>query len=89
MGCKICGDEDAHYRVGKRMRLCDSCNMETPVRISREEFDEQYWSYARSIPESVKREFYDDYKTSSLTIEQYIKQTSETLGGESDVEEEG
>ncbi len=77
--CKVCGDENSRYRVGKRQSLCDSCNAETPRKVSREEFDKKFWSVPNAIPESVKTEFYDDYKTFSCTVQEYIKQASETF----------
>jgi hypothetical protein len=77
MGCRVCGDEKATYRLGKRQYLCNLCNNGTPVKVDRASFDLHYWGAgANEVPESTKREFYSDYLTSTHTIGAYIAATT-------------
>lgn len=75
--CRICGDENGvTWRPTKRNYLCESCNADTPRKVSRERFDAAYWSADDDTPESTRREFYDDYRTSNLTLADYIVRTT-------------
>lgn len=79
MYCRVCGvRENVEYRPSKLQTLCDPCSKETPRKIGREEFDAAYWKGegADTVPESTKREFYSDYKTSTHTLEEYIEATT-------------
>lgn len=76
MACKICGDENAKYYPSKLGSFCPTCAKETPRKVSRECFDLAYWGKEReTVPESTKREFYDDYKSSVCNLERYIAET--------------
>ena len=81
MTCKICGTVyEVKPRKGPRMTLCDQCAKGTPRKASRERFDAVYWGRERrSVPESIKREFYSDYKTSVCTLQQYVDQTTNEI----------
>ena len=80
MYCKICGDENnVKLRGGNRGVLCDTCAASTPRKAGRASFDAAYWGTgddARAVPEGIKREFYDDYRASEKTLEQYIEATT-------------
>lgn len=77
MYCRVCGDKrNVQYRLGKRQSLCDSCNADTPVKVSRESFDKAYWKNDPTVSQSTKREFYEDYLASECTLPEYIKQTT-------------
>jgi hypothetical protein len=76
MYCRICGDESGvEFRGRSRMALCESCHTDTPRKVSREEFDRVFWGTgpeAADVHESTRREFYDDYRTSTYgTAESY------------------
>jgi hypothetical protein len=64
MACKICGDDNATYRSRSGMFLCPSCHRDTPAKATRAEFDAAYWDGADDVPESIRREFYSDYRAS-------------------------
>jgi hypothetical protein len=78
MYCRICGtNERVAFRKGPRMALCVYCAEGTPRKASREGFDKVYWgSGASKVTESVKREFYGDYKASKHTVQEYIDVTT-------------
>jgi len=79
MVCSICGDEKADYYFSKHQSLCKTCNSETPnmSRIYNVIWEFLMLSALETVPASTRKEFYDDYKTSRYTIDQYIKQTTE------------
>jgi len=81
MICRICGtDRRVDYRRGPKMVLCTSCTKDTPRKASRITFDKAYWGAgATEVSESIKKEFYSDYKTSTCTVQQYIDQTTDVL----------
>ena len=81
MYCRICGTHrTVNYRRGPRMNLCDHCASETPRKASRQGFDKAYWRGEDCcVPESIKKEFYNDYKSSTCTVSEYIEQTSTWL----------
>jgi len=80
MYCRICGtDQSVKYRRGPRMNMCGCCSKDTPKKSSYENFNKRYWSDPRLVTESVKRSFYNDYKTSMCNLEQYIDQTTDIL----------
>jgi len=80
MYCRICGTHrTVEYRRRCFMNLCDHCSSETPKKASRYFFDKRYWSNSNDVPESIKKEFYNDYKTSRCTVAQYIEQTTERI----------
>jgi ribosome-binding protein aMBF1 (putative translation factor) len=76
--CKICGTHrTVDYRRGSRMNLCDPCATETPKKATYEGFNRAYWGAgSKSVSESVKREYYSDYKVSTHTVKEYIEATS-------------
>ena len=74
MHCRICGSEkNTKYYPDHRQTLCKGCAKDTPPKVSRSVFDAFYWDNpnADDPPESVKREFYFDYLTSTYTLEEY------------------
>lgn len=82
MGCRICGDPTATYRGRSGLTLCDWCHEETPKKVDRETFEREYWKgWADTVPESIRREFYDDYRHSTYgPVADYVAATvSETL----------
>jgi hypothetical protein len=77
MYCRICGTEEkVAYRPGKLQALCDSCNRETPRKVSRSSFDRVYWKGDPDVGDSIKSEFYSDYLSSECTLSEYIEQTT-------------
>ena len=81
MVCSICGDEKADYYFSKHQSLCKTCNSETPNKLGFSQFVLTYFgpNAIETVPASTRKEFYDDYKTSRYTIDQYIKQTTEEV----------
>jgi hypothetical protein len=77
MACRVCGAEGGvEYRSRSRMALCGACHKGTPAKVGREEFDRLYWDGDESVPESTRREFYDDYRTSTHgSVRDYIAAT--------------
>jgi hypothetical protein len=76
MYCRVCGSEDnVSYRYAQRQVLCAYCLKDTPRKIGYEEFKAKYFPAPSECPESTMRDFYDDYKTSSLTFVQYCEHT--------------
>lgn len=75
--CRIC-DAPAEYRPRLMFAvLCDDCDAEMPDKLSRAEFEVAYWNgLAETVTPSIRREFYDDYFNSNLTLEEYISQTT-------------
>lgn len=81
MGCNVCGNPKSEYRFNKHQSLCDACNRETPKKLGFSQFVLAYFGQdaLETVPASTRKEFYDDYKTSTLNIEDYISQTTETV----------
>lgn len=81
MGCRICGDNNgASYRMLKLQVLCPICDKDTPDKMNRSEFDAHYWgSKLSDIPNSIRREFYSDYLSSSLSFTDYKEQTTDKM----------
>lgn len=80
MYCKICGStHNVMFYLDKGMQsLCDKCAPETPDKIGRSEFDQKYWGENyQEVPNSTRKEFYDDYRTSTHTFEEYVIATTE------------
>lgn len=80
MNCRICGagtESGVIYSSDHGMALCLRCEMDTPPKVGRAEFDRVYWgSGFANVPESTRREFYDDYRTSTLRLKSYIAATT-------------
>jgi transcription initiation factor TFIIIB Brf1 subunit/transcription initiation factor TFIIB len=77
MYCRICGtDQKVEYQRSKGMNLCTECGVGMPKKASYSGFTKRYWSEPALVSERVKREFYDDYKTSLHTVQEYINATS-------------
>lgn len=81
--CRICGDiKTARPRGMNRGSLCDYCAKDTPAKVSRAEFEAEYWkdengkSNPGSVPDSIRREFYADYRGSKHELPEYIKATA-------------
>ena len=81
MYCRICGTEDGiQYYLKKRQSLCRDCAKETPNKVGRATFDKIYWRNEGDVPESTKREFYDDYLHSTYgSVASYMKATCSPL----------
>ena len=77
MPCKICGDPITRWRPENRQTLCNSCAADTPRKIGRSEFDRKYWGpdFEEVHPET-RREFYEDYLTSSQNFRDYQESTT-------------
>ena len=77
MHCRICGtDQKVKYYRRKGMSMCKECSAETPRKASYTNFNKKYWAEPAIVPDRVKREFYNDYKTSKHTVQEYIDVTS-------------
>lgn len=80
--CRVCGTEKfVSFRAKKGFQyLCDSCSKDTPKKVSLGSFCKEYFN---TEPENIKRsilnEFYDDYRTSTLTLQEYCQQTTENF----------
>lgn len=75
MQCRICGSEESvklHLDKGFQA-LCDLCAEETPEKIGKHRFDVAYWGEDyQDVPLDIRKEFYDDYRTSIHTFEEYV-----------------
>lgn len=75
MYCKICGTEqDVTLYLQKGVQhLCTMCAQDTPRKVCKTNFCKAFFN---TTPDNVKRsilnEFYDDYKTSSCNLKEYI-----------------
>ena len=70
--CTVCGN------ATDNVTMCDGCRDETPDKMSRVEFDKQYWgSDMGEVPECTKREFYADYRVSMQSFSDYCDSTTE------------
>ena len=77
MYCRICGtDQKVKYYRSKGMSMCKECSAETPRKASYNGFNKRYWFEHSTVSDRVKREFYNDYKTSKHTVQEYIEATS-------------
>lgn len=85
MYCKICGsrEEDkpkwfdgkwVEYYPTKHNSLCRPCASETPDKMGREEFVSKYFA-GEAPPPSIVKEFYEDYRASIGTFEEYVAST--------------
>ena len=76
MYCKICGDEKtANWRNKSAMTLCDYCASTTPAKVEFSKFCAVYFKGDEDCPRAIKREFFDDYKTSSHNLKEYMAAT--------------
>ena len=75
--CTICASTvKVAHRKHCMMTLCEICSEDTPKKLTREQFDRIYWGARVSeVATNVKREFYDDYKKSTLNVFDYIMET--------------
>lgn len=93
MYCRICGarKEDkpkwfdceswVKFYPNKHMSLCKPCAVETPDKVSKDEFIKAYFAGDLTVPAQVIKDFYEDYLASTCeTIEEYISQTREHVG---------
>lgn len=76
MHCRICGDENARPRGRNRGFLCDSCAEDTPAKVCFETFKAKYFSDDPNVPRAIARDFYDDYRSSTHNLEEYIEKTT-------------
>lgn len=75
--CRICGAEGAKFYGAKRLTLCKGCAKDTPTKICREDFDRYYWGNEfQNVPDSIRREFYEDYLFSTDDVDSYIIATT-------------
>jgi len=95
MYCHVCGFPDSdkpgtvRYYPEKQQALCTYCAANTPAKVSYEEFVKRYFPGAHNdyerrndplfVPLSVRRDFYEDYKTSTYTLHEYMAHTRETM----------
>ena len=76
MYCRVCGDENqVSFHGPSGQYLCKSCAKDTPHKVSRETFYKKYFG-DEDIPESIKREFYEDYQRSTHNLKEYIAKTT-------------
>lgn len=79
MYCKVCGThENLSFHQPSGLTLCRYCAAEMPAepKLSRSEFYAQYFGDDHGCPDAIKREFYSDYQTSTLTFAQYVERTT-------------
>lgn len=80
MYCRVCGCEENNvelYLNKGMLALCNDCALETPRKVSRESFCKAYFGTTTDfVQPSILREFYDDYRTSTLNLKQYCEQTT-------------
>lgn len=80
MYCRVCGCEENNVQVYLNkgiMALCNECALETPRKVSRESFCKAYFGTTPEfINPGILREFYDDYRTSTLNLKRYCEQTT-------------
>lgn len=80
MYCRICGDEsNVKFYPSKRQSLCDFCAKDTPAKVSFDTFCAAMFKGDEDCPRSIMRDFYDDYKASSDTLDAYIRKASEPI----------
>ena len=80
MSCKICSlRKSAMYRSKCRQRLCTSCFITTPKKISYDKFKIIYFNSNDNITKDIVKIFYTDYLISIYTIVEYIQQTSKKI----------
>ena len=80
MHCRICGDENNVKLVGDyRGFLCPSCAAYTPKKVSFDKFKSVYFADEPEVFDLIAREFYDDYKSSGHTLDEYIAATTYNL----------
>jgi hypothetical protein len=80
MYCHICGSENnVKFYLDKGMQsLCDLCAEETPEKIDKHRFDIAYWGEDyQEVPLEIRKEFYDDYRVSTHSFEEYVITTKE------------
>jgi hypothetical protein len=81
MYCKVCGsEENVKFYPNKLQALCKFCADETPNKVGFDRFVSFYFPgddiYHGEVPYSTKKEFYDDYRTSTYNLENYKQATS-------------
>jgi hypothetical protein len=76
MNCRICGsgkERGAAWIPERRQNLCISCEMVAPPVTTREKFESVFWARLQpDIPEDTRREIYEDFLSSGLSIKQYM-----------------
>ena len=80
MYCRICGDErGTRYYTTKRQTLCRSCATDTPSKVGRASFERVYWAGGdvETVPDPIRRDFYEDYLRSGDTLHAYRDHTTE------------
>lgn len=73
--CGVCGCENGViYRPSKgKQFLCDYCNWETPRKVDKESFCKAFFNTTPdNIARSMLNEFYDDYRTSTCNLKEYV-----------------
>jgi hypothetical protein len=75
MYCQMCNKTGPGVEVRKKHRraLCIKCAMQTPRKVSKQEFLEVMWGeHLPEVPSCVRSEFYEDYMLSQNTLVKYI-----------------
>lgn len=76
MNCRICGTENnVQLYAGNRGILCADCAADTPEKIGKAEFVRRYFD-GETVSDFIAREFYDDFRASNLTFDEYKKATT-------------
>lgn len=86
MYCKICGsrEEDkpkwfdgqwVEFYPSKHNSLCKPCAVETPDKMSKDEFIAKYFEEDETAPYSIIKEFYEDYRAFTGSFEEYVEST--------------
>jgi hypothetical protein len=81
--CNICGDAvTARFRAMKRQVLCDACALDTPTKVSFDDFRFAMWPRAERLEygepgRQIEHSFYEDYIASTRDLPTYIKECSQ------------
>tara|TARA_Y100000034_G_scaffold123695_1_gene170897 strand:+ start:16556 stop:16816 length:261 start_codon:yes stop_codon:yes gene_type:complete len=81
MHCKICGTQNnVSFRASHTWKMCDHCHENSDKHVlSYGEFNDEYWDDDDDVPFCTRNEFYSDYRSSGLSYEDYVSQTSEVM----------
>lgn len=80
MRCRICGNE-GEWCNDQRQALCAGCLRDTPPKVSKGTFDKLYWGLGmETVPDHVRRHFYEDFLASTLDIEGYVSRPGGQAG---------
>jgi len=81
MNCRICGsgrERGTAWIPERRQYLCIGCEMQASPVTPRAEFDAAFWAgLQNNLSEDSRRETYEEFLSSGLSIRQFIMKTME------------